>query len=383
MSLQLIEGFDSKWFRPDMDNSLVPIVPKWGYPVPDFAMPKTYDRLNTLYAGGVIRSPLSAYTKLPLNHFCIGFRFARTHSVPALLFSVWEGEPTEVGSKLLCGAYVSTSGYIVVFSGGSWDRDASGFGLSDQTDLLALLEYQLPLRSESVLDHIGNFVEAEVQISSDGSVSGAIRVYDTNDSVADGNLFSGSLPSSPNLSNLFLWVSSNYSYKDASDNYIAVHGYDDLYLVAVDGFYPSSMLGPILVETSRPFLATVTEWNVTSAGHVNAVNENWVSHPSNDSEYIYTDKLGARELWKFGFVEKTPEPVVIGVQLTAWCNFQTFPPQKLAFVVRRGANEVWYQPRFKYIADVMGNIGYSTLVFTSVFGYNELDDVEFGVMTGR
>jgi hypothetical protein len=143
------------------------------------------------------------------------------------------------------------------------------------------------------------------------------------------------------------------------------------------------MLGPILVETSRPFRATVTEWNATSAGHVNSVNENWVSHPSNDSEYIYTDKLGARELWKFGFVETTPEPVVIGVQLTAWCNFQTFPPQKLALVVRRGVSEFWFQPYFKYIADVMGNIGYSTLVFTSVFGYNELDDVEFGVMTGR
>jgi hypothetical protein len=55
----------------------------------------------------------------------------------------------------------------------------------------------------------------------------------------------------------------------------------------------------------------------------------------------------------------------------------------LALVVRKGANEVWYQPHFKYIVDVMGNIGYSTLVFTSVFGYNELDDVEFGVMTGR
>jgi hypothetical protein len=383
MSLQLIEGFDTKWFRPDMDNSLVPIVPKWGYPVPDFAMPKTYDRLNTLYAGGVIRSPLSAYTKLPLNHFCVGFRFSRTHGVPALLFSVWEGEPTKPGSKLLCGAYVNTNGYIVVFVGGSWDRDASGFGLSGQTDLLTLSAYQLPFRSESVLDHIGNFVETEVQINSNGSVSGAIRVYDTNDAIADGNSFSGELPSAPNLSNLFLWVSSNYSYKDASDNYIAVHGYDDLYLVVVDGFYPSGMLGPILVETSRPFLATVTEWNATSAGHVNSVNENWVSHPSNDTEYIYTDKLGARELWKFGFTEKTPEPVVVGVQLTAWCNFQTFPPQKLAFVVRKGVSEGWYQPNFKYIADVLGNIGYSTLVFTSVLGYNELDDVEFGVMTGR
>jgi hypothetical protein len=383
MSLQLIEGFDTKWFRPDMDNSLVPIVPKWGYPVPDFAMPKTYDRLNTLYAGGVIRSPLSAYTKLPLNHFCVGFRFSRTHGVPALLFSVWEGEPTKPGSKLLCGAYVNTNGYIVVFVGGSWDRDASGFGLSGQTDLLTLSAYQLPFRSESVLDHIGNFVETEVQINSNGSVSGAIRVYDTNDAVADGNSFSGELPSAPNLSNLFLWVSSNYSYKDASDNYIAVHGYDDLYLVVVDGFYPSGMLGPIFVETSRPFLATVTEWNATSAGHVNSVNENWVSHPSNDTEYIYTDKLGARELWKFGFTEKTPEPVVVGVQLTAWCNFQTFPPQKLAFVVRKGVSEGWYQPNFKYIADVLGNIGYSTLVFTSVLGYNELDDVEFGVMTGR
>jgi hypothetical protein len=115
MSLRLIEGFDTRWFRPDMDNSLVPIVPKWGYPVPDFAMPKTYDRLNTLYAGGVIRSPLSAYTKLPLNHFCVGFRFSRTHGVPALLFSVWEGEPTEPGSRLLCGAYVNTNGYVVVF----------------------------------------------------------------------------------------------------------------------------------------------------------------------------------------------------------------------------------------------------------------------------
>jgi hypothetical protein len=383
MSLRLIEGFDTRWFRPDMDNSLVPIVPKWGYPVPDFAMPKTYDRLNTLYAGGVIRSPLSAYTKLPLNHFCVGFRFSRTHGVPALLFSVWEGEPTEPGSKLLCGAYVNTNGYIVVFVGGSWDRDASGFGLSGQTDLLMLSAYQLPFRSESVLDHIGNFVETEVQINSNGSVSGAIRVYDTSDGVADGNSFSGELPSAPNLSNLFLWVSSNYSYKDASDNYIAVHGYDDLYLVVVDGFYPSFMLGPILVETSRPFLATVTEWNATSAGHVNSVNENWVSHPSNDTEYIYTDKLGARELWKFGFTEKTPEPVVVGVQLTAWCNFQTFPPQKLAFVVRKGVSEGWYQPNFKYIADVLGNIGYSTLVFTSVLGYNELDDVEFGVMTGR
>jgi hypothetical protein len=383
MSLRLIEGFDTRWFRPDMDNSLVPIVPKWGYPVPDFAMPKTYDRLNTLYAGGVIRSPLSAYTKLPLNHFCVGFRFSRTHGVPALLFSVWEGEPTEPGSKLLCGAYVNTNGYIVVFVGGSWDRDASGFGLSGQTDLLMLSAYQLPFRSESVLDHIGNFVETEVQINSNGSVSGAIRVYDTSDAVADGNSFSGELPSAPNLSNLFLWVSSNYSYKDASDNYIAVHGYDDLYLVVVDGFYPSGMLGPILVETSRPFLATVTEWNATSAGHVNSVNENWVSHPSNDTEYIYTDKLGARELWKFGFNEKTPEPVVVGVQLTAWCNFQTFPPQKLAFVVRKGVSEGWYQPNFKYIADVLGNIGYSTLVFTSVLGYNELDDVEFGVMTGR
>jgi hypothetical protein len=366
-----------------MDNSLVPIVPKWGYPVPDFAMPKTYDRLNTLYAGGVIRSPLSAYTKLPLNHFCVGFRFSRTHGVPALLFSVWEGEPTEPGSKLLCGAYVNTNGYIVVFVGGSWDRDASGFGLSGQTDLLMLSAYQLPFRSESVLDHIGNFVETEVQINSNGSISGAIRVYDTSDAVADGNSFSGELPSATNLSNLFLWVSSNYSYKDASDNYIAVHGYDDLYLVVVDGFYPSGMLGPILVETSRPFLATVTEWNATSAGHVNSVNENWVSHPSNDTEYIYTDKLGARELWKFGFNEKTPEPVVVGVQLTAWCNFQTFPPQKLAFVVRKGVSEGWYQPNFKYIADVLGNIGYSTLVFTSVLGYNELDDVEFGVMTGR
>jgi hypothetical protein len=383
MSLRLIEGFDTRWFRPDMDNSLVPIVPKWGYPVPDFAMPKTYDRLNTLYAGGVIRSPLSAYTKLPLNHFCVGFRFSRTHGVPALLFSVWEGEPTEPGSKLLCGAYVNTNGYIVVFVGGSWDRDASGFGLSGQTDLLMLSAYQLPFRSESVLDHIGNFVETEVQINSNGSIPGAIRVYDTSDAVADGNSFSGELPSAPNLSNLFLWVSSNYSYKDASDNYIAVHGYDDLYLVVVDGFYPSFMLGPILVETSRPFLATVTEWNATSAGHVNSVNENWVSHPSNDTEYIYTDKLGARELWKFGFNEKTPEPVVVGVQLTAWCNFQTFPPQKLAFVVRKGISEGWYQPNFKYIADVLGNIGYSTLVFTSVLGYNELDDVEFGVMTGR
>jgi hypothetical protein len=383
MSLQLIEGFDTKWFRPDMDNSLVPIVPKWGYPVPDFAMPKTYDRLNALYAGGVIRSPLSVYTKLPLNHFCVGFRFSRTHGVPALLFSVWEGKPTETGSKLLCGAYVNSSGYIVVFVGGSWDKDALGFGLSGQTDLLTLSAYQLPFRSESFLDHIGNFVEVEVQINSNGSISGAIRVYDTNDAVADGNLFSGSLHSSPNLSDLFLWISSNYSYKDASGNYIAVHGYDDLYLVAVDGFYPSSMLGPILVETSRPFTATVTEWNVTSAGHVNAVNENWVSHPSNDTEYIYTDKLGVRELWKFGFVEKTPEPVVVGVQLTAWCNFQTFPPQKLAFVVRRGVSEGWYQPNYRYIADVMGNIGYSTLVFTAVFGYNELDDVEFGVMTGR
>jgi hypothetical protein len=383
MSLQMIEGFDTRWFRPDMDNSLVPIVPKWGYPVPDFAMPKTYDRLNTLYAGGVIRSPLSAYTKLPLNHFCVGFRFARTHNVPALLFSVWEGELTSVGSRLLCGAYVNTNGFVVVFTGGSWDRDAPGFGLSGQTDILTLSAYQLPLRSESVLDHIGNFVEARIRINSDGSVSGAIRVYDTSDAVADGNSFSGELPSAPNLSNLFLWVSSNYSYKDASDNYIAVHGYDDLYLVVVDGFYPSGMLGPILVETSRPFLATVTEWNATSAGHVNSVNENWVSHPSNDTEYIYTDKLGARELWKFGFNEKTPEPVVVGVQLTAWCNFQTFPPQKLAFVVRKGVSEGWYQPNFKYIADVLGNIGYSTLVFTSVLGYNELDDVEFGVMTGR
>jgi hypothetical protein len=383
MSLQLIEGFDTKWFRPDMGNSLVPIVPKWGYPVPDFAMPKTYNMLNMLYAGGVIRSPLSVYTKLLLNHFCVGFRFSRTHGVPALLFSVWEGEPTKTGSKLLCGAYVNMGGYIVVFVGGSWNKDASGFGLSGQTDLLTLSAYQLPIRSESVLDHIGNFVEAEVQINSNGSVSGAIRVYDTRDGVADGNPFSGSLPSSPNLSNLFLWVSSNYSYKDASNNYIAVHGYDDLYLVAVDGFYPSSMLGPILVKTSRPVLATVTGWNATSAGHVNSVNENWVSHPSNDPEYIYTDRLGARELWKFGFVEQTPEPVVVGVQLTAWCNFQTFPPQKLAFVVRRGVSEGWYQPKLKYIADVMGNIGYSTLVFTSVFGYNELDDIEFGVMTGR
>jgi len=383
MSLQLIEGFDTKWFRPDMDNSFVPIVPKWGYPVPDFAMPKTYDKLNTLYAGGVIRSPLSVYTKLPLHYFCVGFRFARTHDVPALLFSVWEGEPTKVGSKLLCGAYVNASGYIVVFVGGNWDRDAVGFGLSGQTDLLTLSAYQLPFRSESVLDHIGNFVEAEVRIGSNGSVSGAIRVYDINDGVADGNLFSGTLSSPPNLSNLFLWVSSNYSYKDASGDYIAVHGYDDLYLVVVDGFYPSSMLGPIVVETTRPFIATVTEWNATSAGHVNSVSENWVSHPSNDPEYIYTDKLGARELWKFGFTEKTPEPVVVGVQLTAWCNFQTFPPQKLAFVVRKGISESWYQPQFKYISDVAGNIGYSTLVFASAFGYNELDDMEFGVMTGR
>jgi hypothetical protein len=378
----MIEGFDTRWFRPDLDNSLVPIVPKWGYPVPDFAMPKTYDKLNSLYAGGVIRSPLSVYTKLPLPNFCLGFRFSRTHELkPALLFSVWEGKPTEVDSRLLCGAYVNSGGYVVVFTGGTWDRDAEGFGLSEQTDILILSGYELPLRTESELDHLGNFIEAQVWIGSDGSLSGAIRVYDTGDVIVVGDQFSGSLPSSPNISNLFLWISSNYSYKDDQNNYIAVHGYDDLYLVAVDNFYPSTMLGAIIVETHRPVTATLTEWYATSAGHVNSVNEYWVSHPANDSEYIYTDKLGVRDVWKF--VTRQSDKIILGFQLTAWCNFQTFPPQKLVFVVREGAWEGWFQPVTKFIADVGGNIGYATQVFSTVRDYNDLLKLEFGVMTGR
>jgi hypothetical protein len=393
MSIYLIEGFDTRWFRPDLDNSLVPIVPKWGYPVPDFAMPKTAANLNMLQplelAEGYIRSPLSVYTKLPLHDIVFGFWFGRTHELPALLWSIWEGEPTMPGSKLLCGAYVNSAGNISVFTGGTWNRDAPGFGLSGQTDILTIADYTLPM-----VDPWGTrFIETQIRIGT-SIVTGAIGVFKAGGVGPDGQFepfvpeivtreFSGTLPSSPNLSNLFLWISSNYSYKDASNNYIAAHIYDHFYLVINDGYFPSTPLGPIYVLTSRPLVATVTEWYATAAGHVNAVNENWVSHPSHDSEYIYTDKLGVRDIWRFQYLGNFGD-YVFGIQLTAWCNFQTFPPHRLGFIVRSRTWEAVFQPRVRFIEEVGGKIGYATQVFHTYreFGLIDINSLQFGVMTG-
>jgi hypothetical protein len=378
-----------------MDNSLVPIVPKWGYPVPDFAMPKTAANLNMLQpielAGGYIRSPLSVYTKLPLHDICFGFWFGRTHELPALLWSIWEGEPTKPGSKLLCGAYVHSSGRISVFTGGTWDRDAPGFGLSGQTDIATTSYYTLPLSGSGV----NRFIETQIRIGT-SAVVGRLGVFKEGGIGPDGQLkpfttetvvdFSGTLPSSPNFANLFLWLSSNYSYKDNQNNYIAVHRYDHFYLVINDGYFPSTPLNPVYVLTSRPLVATVTEWYATAAGHVNAVNEDWVSHPSNDSEYIYTDKRGVRNIWKFN-IDNFPW-YVWGVQLTAWCNFQNFPPHQLGFIVQHlgGVNiphlEAVFQPDVRFIEEVGGRIGYATKVFHAFREVLDIDRVRFGVMTG-
>jgi hypothetical protein len=396
MSIYLIEGFDTRWFRPDMDNSLVPMVPKWGYPVPDFAMPKTAENLNMLQpidqTGGYIRSPLSVYTKLPLHDFCFGFWFGRTHELPALLWSIWDGEPTKPGSKLLCGAYVNSSGRISIFTGGTWDRDVPGFGLSGQTDIATISDYTLPLSSSGG----DRFIETQIRIGT-SVVVGGMGVFKIGEIGPDGQHdpfttervvnFSGTLPSSPNFDNLFLWLSSNYSYKDAQNNYIAVHRYDHFYLVINDGYFPSTPLNPVFVWTSRPVVATVTEWYATAAGHVNAVNEDWVSHPSNDSEYIYTNKRGVRNIWKFGYLDDFAEHVW-AVQLTAWCNFQNFPPHRLGFIVQQigGVNvphwEAVFQPDVKFIEEVSGRIGYATKVFHAFRHILDIGRVRFGVMTG-
>jgi hypothetical protein len=183
-----------------------------------------------------------------------------------------------------------------------------------------------------------------------------------------------------------LWLSSNYSYKDAQNNYIAVHRYDHFYLVINDGYFPSRPLNPVFVWTSRPLVATVTEWYATAAGHVNAVNEDWVSHPSNDSEYIYTNKRGVRNIWKFGYLDNFAD-YVWGVQLTAWCNFQNFPPHRLGFIVQHvgGVNiphwEAAFQPDVKFIEEAGGRIGYATKVFHA-FRDIDITRVRFGVMTG-
>jgi hypothetical protein len=396
MSIYLIEGFDTRWFRPDMDNSLVPIVPKWGYPVPDFAMPKTAENLNMLQptglAGGYIRSPLSVYTKLPLHDICFGFWFRRTHELPALLWSIWDGEPTKPDSKLLCGAYVNPSGRISIFTGGTWDRDAPEFGLSGQTDIATTSYYTLPM-SDSGGDR---FIETQIRIGTN-VVVGGLEVLKIGEIGPDGELdpyttekvihFSGTLPSSPDFTNLFLWLSSNYSYKDAQNNYIAVHRYDHFYLVINDGYFPSRPLKPVFVWTSRPLVATVTEWYATAAGHANAVNEDWVSHPSNDSEYIYTNKRGVRNIWKFSNLDQFAWYVWC-VQLTAWCNFQNFPPHHLGFIVQHigGVNiphfEAVFQPDVEFIEEAGGRIGYATKVFHAFRDILDIDRVRFGVMTG-
>jgi len=385
MSLWLIEGFDIKWFKPGLDNSLVPIVPKWGLPIVPFAMEPTSANLLQLQPNsGTIRAPMNVATKLPFMSpldVIVGARFYRTGASPALLCSVWEGKPTETGSRLIGGVMVASDGSMVGFQGGSWNRDAVGWGLSEHTNFVSTPDFTFPYKEPQ--PHLGNFWEAHLVLNAAGQLTIELRAYDDSDQLEFDSLASGTITVSPppNMNNLYLWVFSNYSYKDASGNLIPMHALDDLYLVLVDGIYPSSPIGPIIVDTLLPVRATVMEWNVTGAGHVEAVRDGWVSHPANDPEYIWTNAANRRELWKIDTPIYEPEPVLVGIQMTAWVNFQTLPPSKLALLTRWEGSEVAWQPQVGVQSDVTGVFGYITRVLLPFVSFNQLRDVEWGVQT--
>jgi hypothetical protein len=385
MSLWLIEGFDTWWFKPGVDDSLVPIVPKWGLPIVPFAMSPTSENLRQLQLYGTMRAPMNVATKLPTSSpltVIVGARFNRTAEQPALLCSIWEGMPAATGSRLLGGVMVASDGSLIGFQGGTWDRDAAGWGLSGQTNIVSIVNFTFPLKTP--FPDIGNFWEARLSLTAAGQLSITLWAYDDNDQgVINSGASSGTVVVSPapNMDNIYLWVSSNYSYKDTQGNLIPMHALDDLYLVIEDGIYPSHPIGPITVYTFRPVRATVSEWNTTAAGHAEAVNEDWVSHPANDPEYVWTNETNRLILWRTDTPIYDPEPVVVGIQVTAWVNFQTLPPSKLALVTRWLGSETVWQPRVGTQSDVTGLFGFITKVFPPFVTFHQLNDVEWGVMT--
>jgi len=390
--VRLIEGFDTYWFKPGVDNSLAPIIPKWGFPVPDFSMPKTALNLASLWwilsfreGTKAIRAPLSVYTQLNKPDFVLGLRFARTTDAPALLFSVWEGEPTKTGSRLICGVWVDGDGIIRAFSGGSWDRERIGFGLSGHTEIGSSGTFALPITDEMPR----HYLEFAVKIEANGNILGQSRVSRLNGSqieVLNSFSFTGSISPPPSPSNLFLWIASNYSYRDASNNYTTAHGYDDLYLIENDGIAPSNvMIGPCNVYTLRPQSVKVAEWYATQVGHVAPVSEDWVSHPSNDLDYIHTDAFPRREIWSFGKLKEILGDNFIPVvfQLTGWVNLQEHTKGRLAIVVRKSESpwdETWFTPNEKLVSDISGNIGFITRCFIA-FSEVDPDNLDFGVVT--
>lgn len=374
MSLRFFDGFDIMWFTPGIDNSLVPIIPKWGGTVRPFTMSPSASNLSSLWGQGrlsnskAIRSPMNVHTNLGSGNIVVGLGFkweTQATIKSGLIWSVWNGIPGS-GTHLF-GLQVNESGYLQIVQGGTWNKDASSWGLSGAT---VRAQSSSPINASEWY-----YIESEISIDASGSCVVAVYLNETLLMQASFNVGSVS------IANLELWVSSNYTYKDSSNNFVPAHYYDDFYFVTNDGQAPSSRLGNVYVWTMTPTGATLTEWNATSDGHISSVNEPYISLPQNDPQYVYTNQFNKAELWTFN-VPQTEIASIIGVQSTAWCNLKNFSPSNLTLVRRYGTTMVESIP----ISSFSNNLGYITRVWTtSVDGSQWTPDkvaaTEFGVKT--
>jgi len=326
-SLVFFDGFDIPIFKPGAGKASVPaVIPKWsGYR--NFTAEDNASFWDNLYADGRLigsksfRHPLSFFKSynIPSDKYgCVvglGFKWDNSPTVKnALIASAWSSD----WSSCVWSVEVNNTGNIQIAHGGSWNKDAATWGRSGHTVVAT--------SSSSLAPGEWKFIEILAAFGS----SPSIKV------LVEGELWvSGTVPSFSGTVNL--WIGSNYSYKNASNELVVASHVDDFYFGELGS--PSDQgLGDVYVWTKQPDRVSVAEWNATNSGHVASVAEGYIANPNHDNQFVWTSQRDKRELWGVTF-PVTDIHTVVGVQLTAYGKLEgNFPPDKVVCVMRKGTS---------------------------------------------
>lgn len=295
MSLRTFEGFDILWFKPNEDNSLA-------HPVQLDAiyiatLPQTTAQFlsqcwesGRIGYGRAIKTPMNILYEIGSlgNGIILGVAFkcqngATKNDTPIL--SLWTSLPTDGASPLLTLLPVISAGKwgLGLFRGGTWNRTT---GLGSPVQVWA----ETPNRNFNEWVYIEwKITKGTNNLQSEIRVNGNVVA-----TIADTGV--------PNpASYVDIWVSSNYHAQNSQGQYITNHAFDDFYFIVIDNTPPTNYLGNVYVWTSVPVNAVDTQWNATSQGHVNSVNEGYITPSPRDNQFVYTSSIGVKESWLYNF----------------------------------------------------------------------------------
>jgi len=328
VAIEVFDGFDLPLYKPGQGKaSLVSVTPKWTN-YRSFSAENTtsfWDNLWTsgrLSGGKAIRAPFSLYRNLSLSGVTgiivgLAFRWDNTPTVKeAFVVSAWSTDFT----THYWGVMVNASGQLQLVHGGTWNKDSASWGLSGHT---VVATSPTPLTA-------GQWYYIEVQAPL--GTNQTVKVYLNETLLIQGTI--------PNVASSFaLWVGSNYSYKDSGGNYIAASAIDDFYCATYNSA-SDVPLGNVYVWTGQPQTAQITEWNATSNGHVNSVNEGYITNLSYDQQYVYTSQREKFELWGVSFPTADINSV-LALQVVDYGKLEgNFSIDKVRLVIRQGSTDM-------------------------------------------